>query len=427
MEGDVKVDLYTGEIPSVFERFSDLIDAEHWKKRVDLLKTDIKGNRLLKDYLIQENEIAFCLQASTELAKKFGRFPVHQMDCSSLFPCMAFAAQILSISEASGNTQRAQLVRRVHGALKNPDDMRGLRLELTAATHFLRRGLDVQWPEMIGGGTMDLMIHGLSPQGLEIECKSISDDKGRKIHKREALEFCSLVAPQLNDLGKGLKTGIVAVLTLDGRMPGNFADRKKLAKSVVRNVLSGTSNCQLDGANLQIHEFDPALLGGLGEDGIPVISRDRVDSITGTTNRQALIVGRKSGGAIVLVLQSAQDDSLLTYTFDTLSKSAIKQLSGERAGMFLVGLEGLEAESLMELAQQDSTVDQPPTALRVRVSDFLASQSRDHVVGVGFISRMGLRPATSGVTDSGGSAYIFPKRESPFWHSDFSGLFSERA
>ena len=340
---------------------------------------------------------------------------------------MAFSAQILSIAEASGSAQRTQLVRRVHGALKNPDDMRGLRLELTAATHFLRRGLDVQWPEMIGGGTMDLVIQGLGPQGLEIECKSISEDKGRKIHKRDALDFCSLIAPQLNDLGKGLKAGVVAVLTLDGRMPGNFMDRKKLAQSVVRHVLSGASNCHLDGANLRIHEFDPALLGELGEDGHPVVSRDRVDSVTGTSNRQALIVGRKSGGAIVLVLQSTQDDSLLTYAFDTLSRSASRQLSGKRAGMFLVGLEGLEAESLTELARQDSTGDQPPTALRVRVSDFLASQGRDHVVGVGFISKGALRSAAGGVTDSGGSAYVFPKRQSPFWHSDFSGLFSEIA
>jgi hypothetical protein len=69
---------------------------------------------------------------------------------------------------------------------------------------------------------------------------------------------------------------------------------------------------------------------------------------------------------------------------------------------------------------------QPPTALRVKVSDFLASQGRDHVVGVGFISKGALRPASGGVTDSGGSAYVFPKRESPFWHSDFSGLFAER-
>jgi len=422
----VQVELHTGDIPSVFERFSNLIGDQHWRKRVDLLKAEIKGNRLLKEYLTQENEIAFSLQASTELKKRFGRFPVHQLDCSPFYPCMAFAAQILSIAEASGSAQRAQLVRRVHGALKNPDDMRGLRLELTAATHFLRRGLDVQWPEMIGGGTMDLVVPGLGPQGLEIECKSISDDKGRKIHRREALEFCSLVKPQLNDLGKELKAGVAAVLTLDGRMPGNFTDRRKLAQSVVRYVLSGSSNCQLEGANLRIHEFDPALLEKLGEDGLPTISRDRIDSITDTTNRQAMIVGRKSGGAIVFVLQSAQDDSLLTYVFDTLSKSASKQLSGERAGMFLVGLEGIEAESLMELAQQDSTGDQLPTALRMRVSDFLASQSRDHVVGVGFISKGALRPASGGVTDSGGSAYVFPKRESPFWNSDFSGLFSER-
>lgn len=116
----------------------------------------------------------------------------------------------------------------------------------------------------------------------------------------------------------------------------------------------------------------------------------------------------------------------LTYTFDTLSRSASRQLSGQRAGMFLVGLDGLEAESLMEVAHQDSTGDQPPTALRVKVSDFLASQGRDHVVGVGFISKGALRPASGGVTDSGGSAYVFPKRESPFWHSDFSGLFAER-
>jgi hypothetical protein len=152
----------------------------------------------------------------------------------------------------------------------------------------------------------------------------------------------------------------------------------------------------------------------VGEDGHPVISRDRVDAITGTTNRQALIVGRRSGGAIVLVLQSAQDDSLLTYTFDTVSSSAKRQLSGQRAGMFLAGLDGLEAESLMDLAQQDGSGDQPPTALCVRVSEFLASQGRDHVVGVGFISKGGLRPAAGGVTDSGAPPMFSRNAKVPF-------------
>ena len=37
------------------------------------------------------------------------------------------------------------------------------------------------------------------------------------------------------------------------------------------------------------------------------------------------------------------------------------------------------------------------------------------------ISKIGLRPAAAGVTDSGGSAHVFPKREYPFWHDDLPG------
>lgn len=422
----MQTDIYIGNIPTIFDRFSELIGAQHWKKRVELLKSEIRGSRLLKDHLVKENELAFDFQEATDLIKKYGAFPIHERDCSSLYSSMGFASQILSIADASGSKVRDQLVRRVHGALKNPDDMRGLRLELMAATHFIRRGLDVQWPETIGDGTMDLKVPALGPQGLEVECKSISDDKGRKIHKREALDFFSLISPQLNDLGKNLTMGISAVLTLEGRMSTNFSERKNLAQSVVRNILSGSTSCQLDGAQLRIHEFDLSLLGDLGEDGHPVVSRRNIDQITGTNNRQALIVGRKSGGAIVLVLQSNQDDALLTYLFNTLSKSANKQLSGCRAGMFLVGFDGLEAVSLIDLAQQESDASNPPSALRVQVSDFLMSQGREHVVGVGFLSKGALRTPSGGVIESGGSAYVFPKKTSQFWHPDFSGLFAER-
>lgn len=423
----MQLKLHTGDIPSVFERFSKLVGAQHWKKRVDLLNAEIKGNRLLKKYLEQENEFAFRLQEATELTKENGQLPVHNMDISEFYPCMAFAAQILSIAESFDDTKKNQLVRRVHGALKNPNDLRGLRLELAAATHFLRRGLEVQWPEVTGGGTMDLLIPGLGPEGLEIECKSISYDTGRKIPMRAALDFCACVAPRLKDFGKGLTVGVVAVLTLDGRMPEKFKERCELASSVVRHVLlSGVRNCQLEGANLRIHEFDPALLGEVGEDGPSVILRDRMHAITGTTNKLAFIFGGGSGGAIVLVLQSAQDDSLLPSMFDTLSKSAKKQLSGRRAGMFLVGLDGSEAESLMDLAQHDGAGDQPPTELRVRVSEFLAKSDRDHVVGVGFISKMTLRPASGSVTNIDGTAYVFPQRKSTRWHSDYSELFFEK-
>lgn len=421
----MRVELYTGEIPSVFVRFKNLIGDHHWVKRVNLIKDEIRGNPFLRDYLFDENAIAIGLVLCSNLTQRYGQIPVNTSDCRPIYPCMAFAGQVLSIIDMSTANQARQLVRRIHGALKNPDDMRALQLELVTATHFTKRGHSVAWPEMDGSGTMDLVISGLGPSGLEVECKSISEDKGRKVHKRGALDFYHLLAPKLNSVGNNLRVGLALVLTVDGRFPTAFKDRVQLARAVSKNLFSGRTVNELPGANLRVSEFDPSILGAIGSDGVPVITRAAVDQITQTNNREAMIVGRKSGGAVVFVVQSSGDDTLLPHVFDTLARSANKQLSKSRPGLFLVGLHGIEAESLISVAEQDFDLHQPPTALRWHVSDFLSGQSRDHVVGVGFISKSGLQPESAGSIASGGSAYVFPKKESPFWNDDFAGLFNE--
>lgn len=337
---------------------------------------------------------------------------------------MAFAAQALSIIDMSKPNQARQLVRRIHGALKNPDDMRALQLELATATHFTRRGYSVDWPEMDGTGCIDLVIDDLSASALEVECKSISEDKGRKIHKREAIDFYHLLAPKLNSMGNSLRVGLAAVLTVNGRFPTSFKDRQQIAHAVSKNLLNGRSVTELSGASLRVSEFDPSLLGAIGSEGVPIITRAAVDQITQTNDREAIIAGRKSGGAIVFVVQSSDDDTLLPSIFDTIAKSANKQLSKNRAGMFLVGLHGIKDESLVAIAEQDSDQNQPPTALRQHVSNFLSGQSRDHVVGVGFFSKSELKPDNAGHVVSSGSAYMFAKQESPFWNDDFLGLFN---
>jgi hypothetical protein len=63
--------------------------------------------------------------------------------------------------------------------------MHGLRLELQAATHFSRRGNHVSWHRVNNAGTFDLLVDDLGPSGLEVECKSISDNKGRRIRAHE--------------------------------------------------------------------------------------------------------------------------------------------------------------------------------------------------------------------------------------------------
>ncbi len=50
----LRTELDTAEIPEIYLRFADVIDEKHWKNRVSLLKSVIRGNRFLKDHLHAE-------------------------------------------------------------------------------------------------------------------------------------------------------------------------------------------------------------------------------------------------------------------------------------------------------------------------------------------------------------------------------------
>ena len=419
----LKVELQTSEIPDVFVRFRNVIDERYWLKRLSDIKKTIRDYQFLKNYLIEENAIAIALARCSNLVAQYGRIPIHETENRELYPAISLAAQLLSIMGHSSDVEAKKLVQRIRGAFQRPDSMRAIQLEMMAATHFVHRGHQLVWPEMEGIGTFDLLVKDIGTNGLEIECKSISANKGRKIHRREALEFHHLVKPQLQTVSRKLQTGIAVVLTVPGRLPTLLQQRKDLARHVISSVLAAQSMVLEDGSDIRVSEFDMATLGYIGTAEHPIISRAAIDQITATQNREAMILGNKKG-AVVFILQSRQDDTMLQCVFDTVSESAKHQVSKSRPALFLVGFDGIEAEEMLDIAKQDNDPLQSPTALRVAVSDFHANPNRDHVIGVGFLSGGVLKPELHGVVKSGGTAYVFPKKESSFWHEDFSGLFS---
>jgi hypothetical protein len=420
----LSVELDTGEIPTIFSRFRELIEERHWRRRVLSVKAEIRGNRFLHDYLTEENGIAFALDRCSELTTRYGKIPDEETRNRDLYAAMSFAAQTLSIIERSTPTQKHQIVRRIHGAFRNPPEMHAIRFELMCATHFVRRGYSITWPEMEKTGSFDILVQGIGDSGLEVECKLISQDKGRKIHRREALEFHALLKRQIDPVSKKLSGGLAVVLTLPNRIPSQLPERFALLQHIKNAVLSAKSVEFPDGTNIRVSEFDPDSLLQTGRDGRIYIEKETLERVTSTKNRESLVIGRRTGGVIIFVIQSVIDDNMLTYVFDTVSTSAESQVSKDRAALFLIGFQDLSADSLVNVAKQDFGINQPPTALRIAVSKFLSSEKRSHIVGVGFLSQSALMPNVDGSVNSGGSAYVFPRAEGRFWHTDFAGLFS---
>ncbi|QHE84063.1 hypothetical protein [Hydrogenophaga sp. BPS33] len=414
--------LSTAQIPAVYHEFADFIGENHWRNRVSQLEAEIRGNRFLGHLLRKENSLAYQLAELAELRRRYGSVPLLEVNNQQRYASMAFAAQALSIVQSRPAPLAEQFRRRIHDALKKPEAMRGLRLELSAATHFSRRSTKLTWPEMSGIGTYDLLIPELGPSGLEVECKSIGEDKGRRIHKREALDFYGLLWPHTKPLLVGLRTGFSAVLTLPGRLPEKHAQRVALAQAFAKAISNRASGPLVHGAEARIVEFDVAEVGEIHDGYVSPHARAVLEKISQTHNRETVVIGSQAGGALALTLQSEQDDTLLKAVFDTLSDSSRRQLSGMRGAIFVVGLSGIEGDQLLKVAKSDNSGS--PSALQLAVSQFLSGCGRDHVVGVVFFSEGALRPGTDGVIDSGGTAYYFPKRQTPYWSEDFTGLWT---
>jgi hypothetical protein len=56
-------EIRSGEFPIVFERFESAIGSSLWRRRVEKIKEEIRGNRYLREWLLEENRIAFVLNA----------------------------------------------------------------------------------------------------------------------------------------------------------------------------------------------------------------------------------------------------------------------------------------------------------------------------------------------------------------------------
>jgi hypothetical protein len=425
------VELHTENFPAIYKRFAEVVGDRHWRQRVRLLEDEIRGNPLLADLHRRDNAIAYQLERLAGLTGKFGAAALPVYDDEELFPGATFAAQVLSILDSSPRDAGERLKRRVHGAFKNPPEMRALRLELAAATHFLRAGRGVTWPEMTstsGGaraGTFDLLVEDSGPTGLEIECKSVSDQRGQRISRRSSLDFLGMLRKRHWDRLRKLRTGLVAVLTVDQDLPNEHKARQQLADFVARAVLHlGPGDYREAGAHLRIADCESGRVAGMQRQ--PLEKRRRLlEEVSGTVNKEVVAIQTPEGGALVLVIQSELDDDLLESIFAMLRDSAPRQFSGRRAAMFVVGLDGVSAEQLLEVALHDRDPGAEPTVLRQHTSRFLESESRAHVVGVSFLSASALRPVTAGVSDSGGAAYYFPNPTSRFWSEDYRELYGQ--
>lgn len=410
-------ELNTAQASSLYRRLATAIGPEHWQGAVARQNEAIRSNRFLRGYLHSEYAIAYQLEKLRVLIASHGDVYWQVYNDQSIFPALAFAAQVLGVLDLCTKKQAATFVKRVKTAFRSSENMHGLCLELQAATHFTGRGKKVSWHRANNTGTFDLLVEDIGTQGLEIECKSISSDKGRRIHQLDALNFWGEAWKGISMIAQHLRSGMAVVLTVPYRLPTAHEQRETLVREVVTQIVAGTSANLSGGVHLRVQNFEPEIFKTEN-----IVNRQAIrlaiNEATGTFNRNAALCKTPAGGMLAFVMQSAVEDDVLEQVFATLTDSASRQFTGDRGALFWVALQGVDAEQMALLNKKDNDPDQQPSQLSRGVSKFF-THAPENIIGVVFCSRNHLYPTLDGSIQMGGLTNFFVNEGSPHWDDGY--------
>jgi hypothetical protein len=242
-------EIRSGEFAAVFERFEKTIGSNLWRRRAGKIRDDIHGNPYLREWLLEENCTAFVLNTFSMGKDASGMLPAVQIQDARQYETVAFVTQTMAFLNSVDAHIAKAFVGRVKGAFSNPPDFRGLSLEMLTATHMQRRGALIQLPQ---DGTYDWLAEreGLA---FEVECKSISGDKGRPIHLRDSLDLCHLIKKELGKLIDSVTDGLLVTVKLPAKAPSAYLVRKEIAKQAKRSVLMAQDSASDCASITQVH------------------------------------------------------------------------------------------------------------------------------------------------------------------------------
>jgi hypothetical protein len=290
----------------------------------------------------------------------------------------------------------------MRGALKNTVDMRALQFELQVATHLAKSGFDLGFPQAIGASNVDILAVRNELE-LEVECKFISIDKGRSVHRREALEIHHLLKKRVFPVFANASVGILIRVQFHERPPKKYKDREALVDHIRRVALGGTPGTEF-GCSISTVEFDVGSSPFSSSRPTAEAAQEFFGGF-GVRNRETAIFANIGKCVLAISLESEREDDLLGQVFDTVADAATRQLSGDHPGVICVKFEDLPAAQLKDIADENGE----PTPLRIAASRFLDSASAKNVSMLSFFADDRVEDIGGGVVTRAGSVYSFPR------------------
>jgi hypothetical protein len=363
-------------IPGLLDAFFSIVPQVVWRRRAEILVQQVQANPVLAEYVGQRHGLELAIGAALELSPAVSPALLSTPDGYRL---LAFAAMLVQVHDFVGTPGKKRLTGIIRDALQSEVGLNPIALELATAAHLARRGFNVAFTDLEMGGGFDLLATGNGAE-IEVECKTVSGDVGRQIHRRRFAQLGLHLRPVLVSALPGLSGGIVARLILPGRLDGHIDRQAAIADAVGRALttlkpFAGPEPCSVDISKFDIDGSPFEGVGPVCKEDILAFARQRL----GTGNPHVLALGRPRKKAIVVVAGSRRPDRVLDGVMRQLKDAAENQFTRTRPAVLAVQFVDLSADEMLEVSRADSSDPARASGLQLASSAFLDSPKRGHI------------------------------------------------
>jgi hypothetical protein len=336
-------------------------------KRVAGFERQERSNPLLAAHFRENFALEFALAKARKYRKSTGRLPKGE----EYDPLYGFLIRAHRIHAALPAAAKTPFEGRLRDAVNGGFGARPFAYEISIATHLMQKGWDVDFVDYSGVARFDFLARQGAAE-IEVECKTTSNDTGRKIHRQEVNRLADLLLPVRQQLAEYRGCHRV-LITVPDRLGKSNHELSSIASTVSAAVKQGGASSDLVRVD---HTFE-ALDSWPEPDRDPEAALSFFEERFGLRNSHLLFHGRSGFSVVAVMITSAKADSVVD-TISDQAKEAAAQCSGTRPA--LIALHLVDQISRADL----QTMLHTPNGLQTITLAVFKGTNRLHVDSIAF-------------------------------------------
>ena len=350
-----------------FRQFISITGWQPWKRRLDWLKEQVRCNTAMAHYLVDRFELELALSDIYKRRKSTGKYVVKE-EVAAEYRFLSIACMLPLVYGRLNSVGQNRMKGMLLDASKSDYGLGPLAYEIKVATHLMTLGFDVEFSDLEGNANYDFLATN-GDVCMEVECKFISADVGKKIHRKRLFQLGGVLEPKLRQFLGNPDTGLLIRLTLPDRLHGNEQQHIELS-SLVCGAIAEKKMSHTNGMNhVEMQEFDLVNSPFCDHNPGKLVQADVEKFLLeqfSLDNKNVLAVFGRGQGAIIVVIESEKEDAVVNGILSQLKKAAKRQFSGSLPAILCCHMADITEGELLGLGNGDENatgLDQMTTDL----------------------------------------------------------------